>query len=176
MRGLRYVSNHRIRAGRLPIPGFHDAQVASATSIGVNFTATSFGGGPYPILPNESAGIVPQQKWNNTNPVANGLTADIASPVAGNVVDSTGAVTGANVVWLNANSQVNSSGGNTTPNERLYRGTIEGLGNRQPAARSRDVRRAVRQIRCDRLFGGFQLSDRCQHKARQSAVLLHPVE
>ena len=72
---------------------FHDAQVASATSIGVNFTATSFGGGPYPILPNESAGIVPQQNWNNTNPVANGLTADIASPVAGNVVDSTGAVT-----------------------------------------------------------------------------------
>ncbi len=112
--------------------GIHHVHPVSATSIGVNFTATSFGGGPYPILPNEAAGLVPQQNWNNTNPVANGLTSDIASPVAGSVVDSTGAATGANVVWLNVNSQVNSSGGNTTPDERLYRGTIEGLGNGRP--------------------------------------------
>jgi hypothetical protein len=108
------------------------ADFASANSIGVNFTATSFGGGPFPILPNESAGIVPQINWNNTNPLANGLTLDIASPVVGAVVDNTGAVTGANVVWLNGNSQVNSSGGNATPDERLYRGTIEGLGVGNP--------------------------------------------
>jgi len=30
-----------------------------ADSIGMNFTATRFGGGPYPILPHESAGLVP---------------------------------------------------------------------------------------------------------------------
>jgi hypothetical protein len=106
---------------------------AHANSIGVNFTATSFGGGPYPILANESAGLVPQANWNNTNPLAAGLTPDVASPVAGKLVDNTGAITTANVVWLNGNSAVNSNVGNTTPNERLYRGTVEGLGVNHPA-------------------------------------------
>ncbi len=101
---------------------------ASTHSIGVNFTATRFGGGPYPILPSESAGVIPQTNWNNTNPVANGATGDIASPVAHKLVDNTGAVSTANIAWLNVNAEVNSNGGNTTPNERLFRGTIEGLG------------------------------------------------
>ncbi len=57
---------------------------------------------------------------------------DIASPVPGELVDNTGAATNANAVWLNANSQVDSNGGNTNPNERLYRGTIEGLGQGNP--------------------------------------------
>ena len=29
-------------------------------------------------------------------------------------------------MWFNGNAEVNSSGGNTTPNERLYRGLVEG--------------------------------------------------
>ncbi len=95
-------------------------------SIGMNFTATRFGGGPYPILPSETAGLVPQTNWNNSNPVANGSTADIASPLAGKLVNNTGADSGASIQWFNANAEVNSSGGNTTPNERLYRGTVEG--------------------------------------------------
>ena len=102
------------------------ATTVDGASIGMNFTATRFGGGPYPILPNETAGFVPQINWNNSNPVANGSTADIASPLAGKLVDNTGADSGASVQWFNANAEVNSSGGNLSPNERLYRGTIEG--------------------------------------------------
>jgi hypothetical protein len=97
-----------------------------ANSIGMNFTATRFGGGPYPILPNESAGLVPQINWNNSNPVANGSTADISGPLAGKLVDNSGVDSGAQITWFNANAEVNSDGGNTTPNERLYRGTVEG--------------------------------------------------
>jgi hypothetical protein len=100
------------------------ATTVDGASIGMNFTATRFGGGPYPVLPNETAGFVPQINWNNSNPVANGSTADIASTLAGKLVDNTGADSGASVQWFNANAEVNSSGGNLTPNERLYRGTI----------------------------------------------------
>src|SRR4029079_5020134 len=100
--------------------------VADAESIGVNFTATRFGGGPYPILPPETAGLVPQKNWNNSNPLGNGSTSDIASPIAGQLVDSSGANSGAQITWFNGNAEVNSSGGNTTPNERLYRGLVEG--------------------------------------------------
>jgi hypothetical protein len=97
-----------------------------AESIGVNFTATRFGGGPYPILASETAGLVPQINWNNSTPLGNGSTTDIASPVPGQLVDNTGANSGAQIVWANGNAEVNSSGGNTTPNERLYRGLVEG--------------------------------------------------
>ena len=100
--------------------------ISFAASIGLNFTATRFGGGPYPILPNETAGIVPQNNWNNSVPIANGTTAQIASPLACKLVDSNGTATNVQVIWANANAEVNSSGGNLTPNERLYRGTIEG--------------------------------------------------
>lgn len=99
---------------------------AQADSIGMNFTATRFGGGPYPILPNEVAGLVPQINWNNSNPVANGSTADISLPLAGKLVGNAGVDSGAQITWFNANAEVNSDGGNTTPNERLYRGTVEG--------------------------------------------------
>jgi MYXO-CTERM domain-containing protein len=105
---------------------FAGAAEASGNSIGVNFTATRFGGGPYPILAHESAGLVPQVNWNNSNPVANGTTADIGTPLAGKLVDNTGIDSGAHIQWINANAEVNSSGGNTTPNERLYRGVVEG--------------------------------------------------
>lgn len=97
-----------------------------ADSIGMNFTATRFGGGPYPILANEVAGLVPQANWNNSNPVANGSTADISLPTAGVLVNNNGADSGAHITWFNANAEVNTDGGNLTPNERLYRGVVEG--------------------------------------------------
>ena len=65
-----------------------------ASSIGMNFTATRFGGGPYPILPAESAGLVPQVNWNNSNPVGNGSTADVSGPIAGKLVDNSGVDSG----------------------------------------------------------------------------------
>ena len=99
---------------------------AYAASIGVNFTATRFGGGPYPILPHETAGLVPQVNWNNSNPAGNGTTATIASPMPGKLVNNSGVDSGATIAWFNGNAEVNSDGGNTTPNERLYRGLAEG--------------------------------------------------
>ena len=97
-----------------------------AESIGVNFTATRFGGGPFPILSNESAGLVAQVNWNNSVPTGNGTTADIASPSPGHLVNNSGVDTGAQISWINGNAEVNTSGGNTTPDERLYRGVAEG--------------------------------------------------
>jgi hypothetical protein len=120
----------------LGIVFFSSLQLVSAArgaSIGVNFTATNFGGGPYPILAHESAGLAPQINWNNTIPLAGGTTAQIAGPIPGSLVDDSGAVTPAQMVWANGNSAVNSDGGNLTPNERLYRGTVEGPGSKLPA-------------------------------------------
>lgn len=77
-------------------------------------------------MPHEAAGLVPQVNWNNSNPVANGSTADIGGPLPGKLADNTGADSGAVITWFNANDEVNSDGGNVTPNERLYRGLIEG--------------------------------------------------
>jgi hypothetical protein len=102
------------------------SSIVHAKSIGVNFTATRFGGGPYPILASEIAGLVPQMNWNNSTPVANGSTSDIAGPLPGRLADNAGADSGAQIMWFNANAEVNSDGGNVTPNERLYRGLVEG--------------------------------------------------
>ncbi len=114
--------------------GIFSPRFALANSIGLNFTGDRFGGGPYPILPGETAGIVPQANWNNTNPVANGSTADVVSPVAGTLVDNTGAATGVTLQWLNANATINTNGGTTTPNERLFRGAVEGSFFAEPSA------------------------------------------
>lgn len=100
--------------------------ISHAASIGINFTATRFGGGPYPILPHETAGLVPQQNWNNSTPTGNGNTADISSPVPGSIVDSSGSATPLQIEWFNGNDEVNTDGGLTTPDERLYRGIVEG--------------------------------------------------
>jgi hypothetical protein len=73
------------------------------------------------------AGFVPQSNWNNVLPPApTGGTVNINSPVAGSMVDNQGNVISAQVSWINANAEVNSDTGNTTPNERLYRGLLEG--------------------------------------------------
>jgi len=97
-----------------------------ASSIAINFTATSFGGGPYPILASETAGIVPQTNWNNTQPTTAGTNAQIASPAAGKLVNNLGIDSGAQIIWANGNNAVNSDGGKITPDERLYKGTLEG--------------------------------------------------
>ena len=107
---------------------------AEADMIGMNFTATRFGGGPYPILPHESAGFVPQVNWNNSNPVGNGTEADVSGPIPGKLSDDSGVDSGASIVWSNANAEVNSDGGNTTPDERLFRGLIEGTSSTSPSA------------------------------------------
>ena len=133
------------------------ATLVQAASIGFNFTATRFGGGPYPILPQETAGLVPQTNWNNTNPVKAGTTADISGPLPGKLADSTGVDSGAQVVWFNANNEVNSDGGNVTPNERLYRGLLEGSSSFLPlaTARSNRFRCAVCRVRRHRVPGGL---------------------
>jgi len=99
---------------------------ARAESIAVNFMAEAWGGGPFPIGAAEEAGYFPQINWNNTNPISNGTTADVAGPLPGKLVDNAGVDSGAGIAWFNANQPVGSDGGNTTPNERLYKGLIEG--------------------------------------------------
>jgi len=94
-------------------------------SVAVNFTATSWGGGPYPLLSNETAGIVPQTYWNNTNALPAGVTADMQGPLPGRLADSAGLDSGATIVW-SAEKQCGTDGGTATPNERLYKGVIEG--------------------------------------------------
>lgn len=102
------------------------AEALAGGSIGINFTATSFGGGPFELAPGDVAGVAPQANWNNTSPVEAGGNAEVVSPISGTLVDHTGAATGTTVAWL-ADKQVNSDGNTDTPDERLFRGTIEGF-------------------------------------------------
>jgi len=107
---------------------------ARAESIAVNFMASSWGGGPFPIAAGEQAGYLPQTNWNNVTPMANGTTADVQSPLAGKLVDTTGVDSGAGIAWINGNGAVGTDGGNVTPNERLYRAVIEGPWFKPPSA------------------------------------------
>ena len=71
---------------------------ADAASIGLNFRR---GSGEQDMAPTESAGVVPQMSWNNTDGMAVGDSgANITGPTANAVVDDTGAVVpGVSVTW-----------------------------------------------------------------------------
>jgi hypothetical protein len=63
---------------------------AGAASIGVNFRR---GSGEQNMTATESAGVVPQMNWNNSDGAATGTgAANISGPTANSIVDSTGAV------------------------------------------------------------------------------------
>ena len=107
---------------------FAVAPSAHATSIGVNFTSNRgvFASGPNPVAPGDVLGLVPQANWNNTQPQTSGVTADIASPVAGIIVDSTGAATAATFNWSgtgNIQEVTNSGAGGS--NAALYHDYLE---------------------------------------------------
>jgi hypothetical protein len=80
--------------------------VSQAASIGLNFVDGRNGSGPEALTAGQSAGVIAQTNWNNTtaNTLVDGLhgtktTSSIASPVAGAIVDSTGATTGVTASW-----------------------------------------------------------------------------
>ncbi|NQU19657.1 MAG: PEP-CTERM sorting domain-containing protein [Candidatus Nealsonbacteria bacterium] len=99
---------------------------ARAKSIAVNFMADSWGGGPFPIESFETAGLVPQQNWNNVNPMVDDAPPDVRGPLPGKLVDNTGVDSGAEIIWINGHNTTGTDGGNTTPNERLYRAAVNG--------------------------------------------------
>ncbi len=83
------------------------ATVSNAASIGLNFVDGRSGLDPQSIGAAESAGVVSQVNWNNTNAegadVSAGFTRttlDIASPIADTLVDNTGVDSGATVSWF----------------------------------------------------------------------------
>ena len=71
---------------------------ADAASIGVNFRREA---GQENMDPSESAGVVPQTSWNNSDGLATGdSSANISGPIANAIVDDSGvAVPGISVTW-----------------------------------------------------------------------------
>jgi hypothetical protein len=69
--------------------------MVDAASIGLNFRRQEN------MAPTESAGVVPQVNWNNSDGVASGNSgANVAGPTANSIVDDTGAVVaGLTVTW-----------------------------------------------------------------------------
>lgn len=100
-----------------------------AQSIAVNFMADSWDGGPFQLAPDETAGIFPQQHWNNADVIDGttdvGGTADILSPQAGTLVDNNGDLTAVTMTWY-ADKDAGSNGNANTADERLMRGFLEG--------------------------------------------------
>lgn len=88
------------------------------SAIGVNFVSILH---PESALsPRAVTGFVPQMNWNNSWAMTgwnalDGSTDEIVSPVAGSLVDSSGAVTGVTILWDSPNQAwAGSNGGNPT--------------------------------------------------------------
>lgn len=100
------------------------------SAIGVNFIyavspTTSLGS-------SEVTGLVPQMNWNNTRPLAGwssptGATSDIASPLAGTLVNAAGAMTSATISWQSDN--IYFSGNSGGPNQKLMDGYLNVVSN-----------------------------------------------
>ena len=73
---------------------------ADAALIGLNFVDGRNNSGPEILGAGDSAGVVAQTNWNNTDTTnGNGDTNDITSPLPDALVDNTGANSGVTVVW-----------------------------------------------------------------------------
>src|SRR5258708_23323257 len=91
----------------------------AGTSIGIRFQGRGADGNPVPpLLPTESAGVVPQTNWNNIN---SGGTFKGTSQT---MTDSSYNFTDVRVIF-DANDSWNSDGGSTTTDERLMKGIIK---------------------------------------------------
>src|SRR5262245_51773772 len=76
-------------------------QVASATSIGVNF-ATDGTWANFDLTPTDSTCVISQQHWNN---------AHNADPSLTNLIDDSGNATGASIAWQHSPVSTNVAGG-----------------------------------------------------------------
>ncbi len=91
---------------------------AAAASLGANFVGRDSAGGDLPgpsLLPDEVAGVVPQDHWSNVG--------DGSANYSGSTLleDNAGTLTVVELVY-NANDSWNSDGGQTTPDEKLMKG------------------------------------------------------
>jgi hypothetical protein len=98
---------------------------ASAASIGVNFRR---GSGEQNMEGPETAGVVPQFAWNNTDGAASGNSgANITSPTANSIVDHNGAVVpGLSVTWTSNGTWSSPNSGPGNPN--LMAGYLDDTG------------------------------------------------
>jgi autotransporter-associated beta strand protein len=90
--------------GRLQLTG------GVRNAIGINFEGANNGSAPTLLLATDSAGVSPQVNWNNvngtgvTNTAGSGSNTNVDGPIAGTVVDKTGAATAVTLAF-NANGQ-----------------------------------------------------------------------
>jgi hypothetical protein len=98
---------------------------ADAASIGLNFRR---GSGQENMAATESAGVLPQMNWNNSDGAASGNGgANISGPMANVVVDSTGAaVPGVSVSWVSNGTWSAPNSGPGDPN--LMAGYLDDTG------------------------------------------------
>lgn len=112
------VGSNPSSAGSVPV-GF-------SAAIGINFVSLSSPGGAVPG--NQPAGWIPQIHWNNTVPLRgwnrpSGSKADIASPVAGSIVNGAGvAIPGLTLAWTSDSAYANNNQG--TPDQKLMDGYL----------------------------------------------------
>jgi hypothetical protein len=98
---------------------------ADAASIGVNFRR---GSGEQNMEGSESAGVVPQFAWNNTDGAASGNSgANVTGPTANSIVDNNGAVVpGVSVTWTSNGTWSSPNSGPGNPN--LMAGYLDDTG------------------------------------------------
>ncbi len=110
--------------------------IAQAQSIGISFSSDR---GNLQLAPDEIAGApgVAQANWNvndggaDAQAAANGGSADIIGPLAGELSDSNGVATGATVTWV-SNGTWNTTNGGDTPDAKLMNGYIDAIGADDP--------------------------------------------
>ena len=124
------------RVGRIAVLGCLALRLlgaaAAAASIGLSFVSNRDLDAA--LVADEVAGVpeVAQGSWNNTRggssaaEGASGTEADIIGPVAGALVDDTGALSGATVSWM-SNGTWNASNGTATPDSKLMNGYIDAI-------------------------------------------------
>ncbi|HEV2970905.1 MAG TPA: autotransporter-associated beta strand repeat-containing protein [Pirellulales bacterium] len=95
------TANVTLAGGRLQLQAGNG--FLTGRSIGVNFEGGANGGAPTSLLATDTAGVVPQANWNNTANAA-GTTATVDSPVAGTIVDSSGAATPVTLTYASNNT------------------------------------------------------------------------
>ncbi|HZZ57257.1 MAG TPA: hypothetical protein VFE31_05450 [Opitutaceae bacterium] len=99
---------------------------ARAGSVGLNFDPLDpsyYDFGNFALAPTDSAGVVAQTNWNN-------LEVPTYTPTGtySNLVDNSGAVvSGLSLSYSNVNNAFIGSDGNSTPDQTLFHGIIEGL-------------------------------------------------
>lgn len=111
------------------------AQVAHGAAIGINFSAGQGNATNLaPLASTDSTGVFTQANWNNASTAPGGTTANVASPNAGVLVDSNGAVTAAGITWSSTNSWSVVNGTRTPEIAELLNGYLDNTNAATPTS------------------------------------------